>query len=333
MATSGPFLSHNALKAKSRYYKSELMTKLFGVSASAATGYDTAVSTNQVLGLSCVPDFSNLVGLGYGAKWANGSSVEGEEALRVYVRTKLPKSALSHRDFIPSHVNGLATDVIPIGDITPLRRSVQCGVSIGHPSVTAGTIACLVGKTNQNEHYLLSNNHVLANCDKASIGDPILQPGPLDGGTNPPIAELTDFEPIMDGGPKIMDAAIARVLDINSVVPEISDIGAVQQPPMPPAIYQSVRKCGRTTRHTIGIVLGVDEDFRIRYDSVYVNFEGQFAVHSFREPFSGLGDSGSLVVDAVSRRAVGLLFASGLDGIGIANDIAPVLDRFGVEII
>jgi hypothetical protein len=191
-----------------------------------------------------------------------------------------------------------------------------------------------VKRPTENERYILSNNHVLADCDNASVGDPILQPGLIDGGNpNNPIAELTDFEPIMNGGPKTMDAAIARLLDINSVDPKILEIGRVEQPPMASGRYQSVRKCGRTTAHTVGIVMGVAEDIRVRYDKVYVNFEDQLAIHSFSVPFSGGGDSGSLVVDAVSRRAVGLLFASGLNGIGFANEIQPVLDRFDVEIV
>lgn len=333
MATSGALVSHEALKHKARYYKSELMMKMFGVSASAAVGFGTA-SSNAISAMSHVPSYSNLAGIGYGAKLANGFSVEGEEAVRVYVRTKLPKYALSQGELIPSHVDGLTTDVIPVGDIVPRRQSVRCGVSIGHPSVTAGTLGCLVRKPNENENYVLSNNHILADCDDASLGDPILEPGRDDGGDpNDPIAELSDFEPITKSGPRTMDAAIGRVLDINSVTPEILSIGRVVNPPMPASLYQSVRKCGRTTLHTVGIVTGIDEDVRVRYGKVFVNFEGQLSIEGFKVPFSGGGDSGSLVVDAVSRRAVGLLFAGGLNGIDFANEIQPVLDRFGVEIV
>jgi hypothetical protein len=48
--------------------------------------------------------------------------------------------------------------------------------------------------------------------------------------------------------------------------------------------------------------------------------------------FSDGGDSGSLVVDAVTRRAVALLFAGG-SGSTFASPIEPVLARFGVEIV
>ena len=63
------------------------------------------------------------------------------------------------------------------------RSQVPIGVSIGHPNIGAGTIACrLRGGT---DYYILSNNHVFADENQASLGDNILQPGPYDGGLNP----------------------------------------------------------------------------------------------------------------------------------------------------
>jgi len=332
MATSGPILAHRALKQRSHYYKSELMARMFGVSASAAVGAEEVLLTNTVMDISDIPAHSNLVGIGYGVKVANGLGVEGE-AVRVYVRTKLPRSGLSSYELIPSHIDGLTTDVIPVGDIIAARQTVSCGVSVGHPSVTAGTLGCLVRRPELNEYYVLSNNHVLANCDGASIGDPILQPGTVDGGDpNDPLAELTEFEPIMTPGIKTIDAAIAKILQPNSVVPEIQVIGRAESP-MLPAVYQSVRKFGRTTSHTLGIVMGIDEDVSVRYGKVVIAFNGQIAIDGFRSPFSAGGDSGSLIVDAVSRSAVGLLFATAANGTTFANEIQPVLDRFGVEVI
>jgi hypothetical protein len=47
------------------------------------------------------------------------------------------------------------------------------------------------------QRYLLSNNHVLALLNRAQIGDPILQPGPSDGGTlENAIGELAAFQPV-----------------------------------------------------------------------------------------------------------------------------------------
>jgi len=69
-------------------------------------------------------------------------------------------------------------------------RPVMGGYSVAHTAVTAGTIA--TGCYDESafpgipgKYYVLSNNHVLANSNAAMIGDPIVQPGPIDGGTMP----------------------------------------------------------------------------------------------------------------------------------------------------
>lgn len=106
----------------------------------------------------------------------------------------------------------------------------------------------------------------------------------------------------------------------------------MQQPTMPAALYQSVRKHGRTTRHTIGIIMDLAADIRVRFDTNFASFEDQIAAIGAGGQFGSGGDSGSLVVDAVTRRPVALLFAGGLDTT-FANPITPVLDRFDVEIM
>lgn len=70
---------------------------------------------------------------------------------------------------------------------------------------------------------ILSNNHVLAITNAASVGDHILQPSPADGTnsiTPTRIATLSDFEPLTFGSAvNRMDAAIAALDDIGSAVP------------------------------------------------------------------------------------------------------------------
>jgi hypothetical protein len=62
--------------------------------------------------------------------------------------------------------------------------AVPTGISVGHPSITAGTIGARVRDANDRIH-LLSNNHILAAVNQAALGDPILQPGVVDGGIAP----------------------------------------------------------------------------------------------------------------------------------------------------
>lgn len=332
MERSGPTDFDDPIREKAKYYKTELLRRFFGTTASAVTAHATRrVRAASVF--SCFPKHSNIVGLGFGAKLADGYRLASEEAVRVYVRTKLPKSSLSRNEFIPPLVDGVDTDVIAVGDIRTTQRPTRCGVSIGHENIMAGTLGCMVKRPGDSRAYILSNNHVLANCDSAQRGDLILEPGRMDGGDpNDPIGELVDFAPLKAGGPVEIDAAIARLFDVTSVLPEIMEIGPISQPEMDPALYQSVRKHGRTTLHTVGIVTDVDADVRVWYDRDSVDFAGQIAVEGFRGPFSAGGDSGSLIVDAVSKRPVGLLFAEGL-GITFANPIGRVLNHFNVEIL
>ncbi len=211
--------------------KQELIKRLFGVSSQALT---TGAP---------VPAADNVQGVGYGAKVTDGAAVEGQIALRVYVRAKLPASALSSAQAVPSVVNGVPTDVVPVGDVAAFLRPTDCGVSIGHRSITAGTLGCLVQKTGSSsgDRYVMSNNHVLADCNACAVGDDVLEPGPSDGGTTP-IANLSEWELLQFGGPvNHMDAAIAQLINRGDVNTDILTIGGVVLPAMLSLLYQSVQ--------------------------------------------------------------------------------------------
>ncbi len=314
------------LLENARQYKAELLARMFGVNAFAAESEPEGTA---------LPAGSNVVGFGFGAKVAAGAAVAGEAAVRVYVRAKIPAAYLPGSEMIPAEVNGVPTDVIQVGDVVALARPTKCGVSVGHHAITTGTLGCLVKRQGSDDHYILSNNHVLANVNDAAVGDPILEPGPLDGGVpDDPIAELTEFEPLDFSGPNRIDAAIAAVLRRDQVEPEVlGGIGRPQKPVIPGALYQSVRKHGRTTLHTIGVVMDLAADINVRYGTKSAAFEDQLAVAGVGGQFSSGGDSGALVVDAVTRRPVGLLFAGGGLGTTFVNPIGPMLGRFSVETV
>ena len=59
----------------------------------------------------------------------------------------------------------------------------------------------------------------------------------------------------------------------------------------------------------------------------------QLAVSGVGAEFSSGGDSGSLVVDAVARHPVGLVFAGWGVGTTFVNPIGRGRDRCGVEIV
>ncbi len=145
----------------------------------------------------------NVVGVAVGYKNRLGAE-DGEESVVVLVQNKKPLDALSEEDIIPSEINGVRTDVVEIGvlraqqSVNPrqrLRPVIQPGASMAHFRVGAGTLGLVVRSRTNGELLLLSNNHVFANSNAAQIGDEILQPGSLDGGSRPAdvVARLAEF--------------------------------------------------------------------------------------------------------------------------------------------
>jgi hypothetical protein len=336
MARRDSLIADQETLEAARQYKTELLMKMFAATQSASARGSSAA--RRISPLSLLPPHSNVVGVGYGSKLsyaASGAIVEKEIAVRVYVKTKFPQADVPSAQRVPAKINGKPTDVIAVGDLSLLARPTCCGVSVGHQAITAGTLGCLVKRSDNagNDIFILSCNHVLADNNNAAIGDFILEPGLADGGDiNSPIAELTEFEPLSFTEPNTIDAAIARVINPSDVSAEIHDIGYVEPSSGPVAVYQSVRKYGRTTRHTVGVIMDIAADIRVRAGTDLVDFENQLEINGVSGAFSDSGDSGSLVVDAVNRHAVALLFAGG-SGSTFANPIESVLDRFGVEII
>lgn len=144
---------------------------------------------------------SNVVGVAVGFK-EDKTAESGELAVVVLVERKLPLTALAASDVIPKKVDGIRTDVVEVGYLRAyqsprgrFRPTIPAGVSIGHYQITAGTLGAIVTDRATGERLILSNNHVLANSNNAQIGDPILQPGPADGGQNPAdmVARLERF--------------------------------------------------------------------------------------------------------------------------------------------
>ncbi len=125
----------------------------------------------------------------------------------------------------------------------------------------------------QGNQYILSNNHVLAKSNLATIGDPVNQPGMIDQNcqANGHVAALSDFVQIqMTKGRKIkwntMDAAIAGVLPGEVAADgSILDIGPLSGNTTAPSLGDAVQKSGRTSGHTTGTVLSIDFTSTVGY--------------------------------------------------------------------
>jgi hypothetical protein len=231
-------------------------------------------------------------------------------------------------------------------------RPAEGGYSVGHFKITAGTIATCVydllpgaatgtqprpGVGMPQRFYILSNNHVLANVNAAMVGDPILQPGPFDGGTFPAdlIARLSRFIPITLEPPtprilhrNLVDAAVAEG-QFHDLDREIYWGGYVRgwRRRANVAVGTIVQKTGRTTNFTTGRITAINATVDVGFGGGRI---GRFQDQIITTNMSAGGDSGSLVVTP-DEVAVGLLFA-GSSVATIANQIENVRSLLRVEV-
>lgn len=330
------------------------------------------ISAPRLLGLP------NVVGVGKGHKHIGGEST-GRPSLTVLVRKKLPRDELAAYEVVPGSIEDADTDVIEVGDVVALgsetgpsrtarHRPAMPGISIGHYRITAGTFGAVVYDRKTGEPLILSNNHVLANSTngkdgRAKTGDPILQPGKYDNGTDDDIiGRLLRFIPVnmevaapecpvasavektlnrvikrfrrsyelrmyrLTGGLNLVDAAVAKPVQSGLVVPEILGLGAPKGA-AEVAVGDEVRKSGRTSGVNSGDVKVVQATIKIGMgDAGDAVFSDQVVVTHMAQP----GDSGSLVLSEKGQ-AVGLLSA-GSDSVSIFGRIQNVCDALSVRI-
>jgi hypothetical protein len=200
----------------------------------------------------------------------------------------------------------------------------------------SGTLGSLV--TDGVNQYILSNNHVLARENAASIGDDIDQPGLIDVGcqqiASDVVADLSNFVTLSfkKGTTNSVDAAIAQTrAGTVQTDGSILGIGTVSNLTATAVVGCEVQKVGRTTGLTTGAVYATDTTVSVKYNSGTAKFTNQILVTP--GTFSAGGDSGSLVVRSGSNpRPVGLLFA-GSSSYTIANPIDAVTSALGVSMV
>ncbi|CAJ0849506.1 hypothetical protein AMST5_00135 [freshwater sediment metagenome] len=218
-------------------------------------------------------------------------------------------------------------------DLKKKMRPIVVGCSIGHIAATGGTLGLIARHRKTGHAVMLSNSHVLALSGRGVSGDPITQPGRVDGGGQDTIVgALLDSTPLKSDSPNLADAAIAMIGDdvpfsVNSVPGlgqfTIGDEGAI-------LLGAKVQKIGRTTGLRRGEVTAIElDDVGVEYDTGEFHFDKQLEIRGEPGlPFSADGDSGSLVFDA-QMRAIGLVFAGNpeLDerGVSFANHLPTVM--------
>ena len=166
--------------------------------------------------------------------------------------------------------------------LTTRVRPLSIGYSVGHVRITAGTIGCFVASQVPGEQgvLILSNNHVLADENRAQLGDEIVQPGPADGGSSPGdvVANLTRFVPLTLTGKNGIDAAAAMVaagIGVDAqTLQGLGRLAGVRATPL--ASGETVWKVGRTTGLTQGTVTATEvDDLTVGYDIGNVVFDNQ----------------------------------------------------------
>ncbi len=208
-----------------------------------------------------------------------------------------------------------------------------------------GTLGSLVSRG--GKQFILSNNHVLARSDIATVGDPIIQPGLVDAdcssaGTTT-VANLSQFFNLETGAAPKVDAAIAQIVsgkvDPNGTILQLGGTTSgglpTDGPPhagsgVAPMVSGKVAKSGRSTGLTCSAIQSISVTVSVQYQKgcgTGTAFSETFTnqVQVMGGDFSAEGDSGSLIVTQDTADPVALLFAeSSTDTVG--NPISDVLN-------
>ncbi|MDT7790381.1 MAG: hypothetical protein QOF58_8800 [Pseudonocardiales bacterium] len=295
-----------------------------------------------------------VIGVDIGEKYTAGRPT-GKAAIVVYVCAKGPQ----HPQQIPAEVDGVPTDVVAesivlhraritrtsdeqpvVAERHPILRG---GIGIGPARsfrvvppevekageyVIAGTLgAFAVTKDAARKVLGLTTFHVGCVDDSWAVGDEFVHPSRVDGGV-----PGTDEIAVLDRAALAGSVSAAGLkMGARPFRAEIVDIGAITGT-APATIGSTVRKRGRTTELTYGVIVSTDATLRLDFgDGIGVRtLRDQIRVHS-SERFGDHGDSGAVLVDA-DNRVVGL-YVAGSGSTGFANPIEPVLRQLDVELL
>jgi hypothetical protein len=259
--------------------------------------------------------YPNVVGVGVGFKVVGGKRTS-EICVRVYVKKKLPKAQLKPHELIPPRVRGVPTDVIksdviaympPIDARRGRRGTMQGGCSVGihprwlgnDPRWLVGTLGISVFDNVSREDVLLSCWHVLCGADDPAVKETISHRTDTDGGVAYDVVGVLERWRLNDE----VDAAIARLTGHRFLLKRVLEIGPVLEATAP-LLGMSVRKFGRTTGLTSGVIMDLEAETEVTYrnlpDAPKNTFVEQIFVEG-DEPVAKAGDSGSVWVDSQNR--------------------------------
>jgi hypothetical protein len=337
---------------------SDFRTQQFTASVTGSSTTAVTWQVNGVTGGSQKLGFISSAGL-YVAPSAVPTKSDSQSNT---VTTTLSVTAVSQADTTAS---GTSTVTIVPDNANTLPVPVELGSTGSNfkdfvNNTVKNTITCCGGTlgslvTRGGTQYILSNTHVLARSDAASIGDNIVQPGLIDTPTcttagTTTVANLSQFFNLQTSPTPNIDAAIAQVVtgkvdpagkivylgaavDSNGVPVADAPQGGAGLPTSSIATGRAVAKSGRSTGLTCSTVeatnISTSVDYTTNCDGTgtkfTINYVNQIGV--IGGDFSGEGDSGSLIVTQDTATPVALLYAgSNTDTVG--NPVADVLNFF-----
>ncbi|HEX4538454.1 MAG TPA: hypothetical protein VH140_16005 [Candidatus Acidoferrum sp.] len=282
-----------------------------------------------------------------------GNTITTTLAITAVSQADTTASATSTVTIVPDNAN---TQSVPVELGTTGGNAHDFVNNTAKNTITCcgGTLGSLVIRG--GVQYILSDNHILARSDGATVGDAIIQPGLIDTATcttagTTTVANLSQFSNLQATPSKNVDAAIAQVIagkvdpagniiylgattDANGVPVAGAPQGGTGIPASSVAIGRPVAKSGRSTGLTCSTIeatnISTSVDYTVNCDGTGTKFTANYSnqIGVIGGDFSGEGDSGSLIVTQDTASPLALLYA-GSDTDTVGNPVADVLNFFG----
>jgi hypothetical protein len=337
---------------------SNFRTQQFTATVMGSSNAAVTWEVNKTTGGSQKFGFISSTGL-YVAPSAVPTKIDSQQNT---VTTTLTITAVSQADATAS---GTSTVTIVPDNANAQAVPVQLGSSGGNAhdfinNTSKNTITCCGGTlgslvTRGGVQYILSDNHILARSDGATVGDAIIQPGLIDTATcttagTTTVANLSQFSNLQATPSPNIDAAIAQVIagkvdpagkiiylggavDANGVPVAEAPQGGAGLSASSVAVGRPVAKSGRSTGLTCSTVeatnISTSVDYTVNCDGTGTKFTVNYAnqIGVIGGDFSGEGDSGSLIVTQDTASPLALLYG-GSDTDTVGNPVADVLNFF-----
>jgi hypothetical protein len=273
----------------------------------------------------------NVYNVGIGLREEGGRLFE-EPSLRVYIRDPIATPRFD-RDFCGVPVSVIAPRIaLCSSPFDPSRHPILMGGIKVSSSMGSGTMGAVVQRSQSKELLGLTCAHVIGLSSLGFGGSvvyqpdfpPFIAPGPL----NPAdaLGEVDQaegaFQPTPTLPPQfvgVIDAAVFKLDKAQQRTPSRGVVGLVNSitAVADPIITQFVRKRGFATGPTNGVVINVSPPDPAPWlvdnapPNSFLTGQAEILALPGTPPFAEKGDSGSLVLDASSPTALGILWASG----------------------